>query len=371
MFTIKKTICVKIFEPTKIKERLLGDILTISGNLSRFYVNEMESLGTSNKAIVHKETYTKVKCTYPEFPTGLIQTIRDKSIETYKSYKALIKKSKKATLPQFTNPVVRYDCRTFTLYKSENSFEYFVSLSTPKGRVRLPIQFGSFQLNILNGLSDKSLKFCTAELKFSKRLKHYILNITYEYEVEETTTSNVCGIDLGLINYAVFAVPGQINFFKGSKSNQKRKHYAELRRKLGKKKLLKKIKSIGSKEQRYMKDVNHKISGNIVKFAKNQKAIIQMEKLTDIRERINYTKKLNKQLHNWNFRQLQIFIEYKANAEGIPVLYIDPRNTSRKCHKCGHIEKNNRPRQNYFHCVKCGFTSNADYNAARNIAETF
>ena len=368
MFTVTKTICVKIFKPTKTKESILADMLVISGDLSRYYVSEMERLNTFSKKTLHKETYLDVKADYPKFPTGLIQTIRDKSVEAYKSYKARIKKGKKANLPQFKNPVIRFDNRTFTLYKSDNSFDYFVTLSTPNGRLRLPVVCGNFQLNALNGLNDNTYKFCTAELMFSRRLGCYILNITYEYQVNETTTPSVCGIDLGLKNTAVLAVPGQVRFWNAARHNQKRAHYASLRRKLGKKKLLKKIKQIGSKEQRYMKDVNHKISSEIVATAEKHKAVIQMENLTDIRERVKFTKKMNKQLHNWNFRQLQTFIEYKGNAAGLPVLYIDPRNTSRKCHICGYTSKSNRPRQNYFHCAKCGYTANADYNAARNIA---
>ena len=368
MFTVNKTICVKIFNPTKIKERILANMLKISGLLSRYYVDEMERLGIFSKKTLHKETYSDVKATYLQFPTGLIQTIRDKSIEAYKSYKARIKKGKKASLPRFKNPVIRFDCRTFTLFKSENSFEYFVTISTPEGRVRLPIVCGDFQLNALNGLNDNTYKFCTAELLFSKRLGCYILNITYQYQVDEAVTSNVCGIDLGLKNTAVLAVPGQVLFFKGARHNQKRAHYASLRRKLGKKKLLKKIKLVGAKEQRYMKDINHKISRVIVDTAEKHNAAIQMENLTDIRERVKFTKKMNKQLHNWNFRQLQTFVEYKANASGIPVVYIEPRNTSRKCNICGYTAKSNRPRQNYFHCAECGYTANADYNAARNIS---
>jgi transposase len=46
---------------------------------------------------------------------------------------------------------------------------------------------------------------------------------------------------------------------------------------------------------------------------------------------------------------------------------IDPRDTSRRCGKCGHTEKNNRKTQSVFLCKKCGYTANADYNGAGNI----
>ena len=62
------------------------------------------------------------------------------------------------------------------------------------------------------------------------------------------------------------------------------------------------------------------------------------------------------------------FIEYKALLAGVPVIYIDPRNTSRECISCGHIEKANRKSQSIFSCISCGHTAIADLNAAVIIA---
>lgn len=37
------------------------------------------------------------------------------------------------------------------------------------------------------------------------------------------------------------------------------------------------------------------------------------------------------------------------------------------CPICGCIEDENRPNQESFSCVECGYESNADFNAANNI----
>ena len=42
--------------------------------------------------------------------------------------------------------------------------------------------------------------------------------------------------------------------------------------------------------------------------------------------------------------------------------------TSLRCSACGWINKNSRDSQAGFVCVCCGFTCNADHNAAINIA---
>ncbi|MEM0481503.1 MAG: zinc ribbon domain-containing protein [Nitrososphaerota archaeon] len=53
-----------------------------------------------------------------------------------------------------------------------------------------------------------------------------------------------------------------------------------------------------------------------------------MENLKGISRRINHSKNLNRRLHSRNFRRLQSFIEYKANLEGLPVIYVNPKETS-------------------------------------------
>ena len=52
------------------------------------------------------------------------------------------------------------------------------------------------------------------------------------------------------------------------------------------------------------------------------------------------------------------------------VLKINPKNTSRKCPKCGYISKDNRLSQAKFLCTNCGYTANADKNVAGNNLST-
>ncbi|MFJ8359358.1 RNA-guided endonuclease InsQ/TnpB family protein [Streptomyces sp. NPDC093984] len=57
--------------------------------------------------------------------------------------------------------------------------------------------------------------------------------------------------------------------------------------------------------------------------------------------------------------------EHKApgRVEDVPAPY-----TSLRCSACGWIEKKSRKSQADFECVSCGFTCNADNNAAANVA---
>lgn len=47
---------------------------------------------------------------------------------------------------------------------------------------------------------------------------------------------------------------------------------------------------------------------------------------------------------------------------------VNPAFTSQRCSVCGHVASESRKSQALFACVACGHTSNADLNAARNIA---
>jgi transposase len=70
-------------------------------------------------------------------------------------------------------------------------------------------------------------------------------------------------------------------------------------------------------------------------------------------------------LGNWAWRQLQLYIEYKAETFGKTVVYVNPAYTSKTCSRCG---QRGARKGLVFKCKHCGFELNADLNASRNIA---
>ena len=95
---------------------------------------------------------------------------------------------------------------------------------------------------------------------------------------------------------------------------------------------------------------------------------IALEQLTGIRERATSSKKFNRMLAGWSFKQLAGFIEYKAALAGVPVFYVNPKNTSKTCPRCGNISRYSRKTQGWFECTKCDYQSDADRVGALNIA---
>jgi putative transposase len=151
----------------------------------------------------------------------------------------------------------------------------------------------------------------------------------------------------------------------GKKVEHMHRKYKEIRRKLQKAKKYRLLKKIKNRENRKIRDLNHKISRKIVEIAIENNAGIKLEKLDGIRNNKKHTKSFNYGLNSWSFYQLQKFIEYKARLEGVPITYVEPRNTSKECSRCGNI---GIMEDKSFKCPNCGHVDHADANASFNIA---
>mgnify|MGYP001580252114 FL=1 len=109
------------------------------------------------------------------------------------------------------------------------------------------------------------------------------------------------------------------------------------------------------------------VSKCLVATAKDTGRGIALEDLTGLRDRITARRGQRATLHSWAFGQLRAFVIYKAKRAGVPVILVDPRNTSRTCPACGHVDKANRKSQALFSCQSCGYAGLADQIASENI----
>ena len=192
------------------------------------------------------------------------------------------------------------------------------------------------------------------------------------YEAAEPVYSDegsVMGVDLGIKCPAVsYISDGSVKFYgNGRKNKYMRRHYKYLRKKLQRAKHPKAVEHINNKEQRIMKDIDHKLSHDIVEtaVAHNVKAI-KLERLANIRSTTRTSRKNNHSLHNWSFYRLAQFIEYKAKLAGIKVEYVNPAYTSQTCPVCGHVHHANDRK----YVCKCGFHIHRDLLGAMNICNS-
>ncbi|MFG2794988.1 RNA-guided endonuclease InsQ/TnpB family protein [Streptomyces sp. NPDC048419] len=76
---------------------------------------------------------------------------------------------------------------------------------------------------------------------------------------------------------------------------------------------------------------------------------------------------LNRSIADAGWGVFLAILAAKAEGAGREVIAVDPRNTSRRCPKCGHTAKENRPTQEKFHCQACGHNAHADTVGALNV----
>ena len=82
-------------------------------------------------------------------------------------------------------------------------------------------------------------------------------------------------------------------------------------------------------------------------------------------EDINYNRKVS----FLGLSSLKQEVEHIARKYNIAVSTVQASYTSKMCPICGCIEETNRPNQETFECVECGYKDNADFNAAKNIRD--
>ncbi|MBU0532321.1 transposase [Candidatus Micrarchaeota archaeon] len=214
---------------------------------------------------------------------------------------------------------------------------------------------------------DLGARVC--ESKIIRRKGKYQLHLVLEKEVVfKKSYSNILAIDLGSRNVATSVAfsDGHTTFY-GRDVRKIRGHFFHLRRKLGEKKALKTIKKIGRTEQRKVNDCLHKISRNIVDYAKKTDSLIVLGILQNVRKRKGqWRKKSTRKVNSMPSFKLSNMIRYKAEQEGLLVVETYEGFTSRICNRC--IREGNRRTQGLFEC-SCGYSDNADRNGAINIGK--
>ena len=355
----KLTLLIPFGQLSKTKGNAISSLAQTCNSATRYFLAKAQELKTTSQKRLHDTCYSEAK-TFFQLNTGILQSCRDKAIACERSYLARLKTRKKASKPKGDFPIpIRCDC--YQLFQSKRG-TWHIKFATASGygsQLAFPLQPRENQLKWFS----KDFKQGTCEI--FNRKGHWILALTITVNTPEPKGSSIIGADLGVVNMAVLSTG---KFFSGKWVQFKRNHFARKRSEYQSRKLRWKVKASKGKESRWMSDVNHKLSRQIVDIAKLNNSAIAIENLIGIRERIKASRKVNRMLHSWPFAELINFVKYKANLEGVPVIEVDPRSSSRTCSRCGHIEKSNRKNQATLLCRACGYNPNADINASFNIA---
>ena len=339
------------------------------------YINTVNSLVSDATSGISISKYTTADVG-AELPSALTnQCIRDAKSIVRRYHKtcrdadrknAKLAKQGKDIKVVATIPVLRKPCCYVNNqnYKVNGDYIEFPVLVNGKSK----------RLSVKARMSDKQ-KSIFANNKLGTMRIVYKNNKIVAQIVYETTESvysgegNVMGVDLGIKCPAVsYISDGSIKFYgNGRKNKYMRRHYAYLRKKLQKAKHIDAVNRINDKERHIMRDIDHKISHDIIETAvAHDVKVIKLERLANIRSTTRKSRKNNNGLHNWSFYRLAQFMGYKAKLAGIAVEFVNPAYTSQTCPICGSVHHANDRR----YVCKCGFHTHRDVLGAINICNS-
>jgi len=170
---------------------------------------------------------------------------------------------------------------------------------------------------------------------------HLVFDVSQELRQKEQLElfpTNVVAIDLGLNNIitATFS-DGTSHIISGRELKAIRRYWQKVRAFVKppsetKRKPSRRYLQICRKEARQIVHRLHIISKQFLELCKDRGVThIVFGDLSGIRENIDYSKKLNQQLHNWSFAQIVNFVSYKAERIDISVETLDEKYTSQCC----------------------------------------
>lgn len=232
-----------------------------------------------------------------------------------------------------------------------------------RGGIRIP---AFFKKQVIPCVLPKPLVGFIRQVEFFKRNGIWYMSYAYNVPQDTEITTNSCiGVDRNSVgNTATIAnlETGKVRKL-GISTAEVSKTFRNRRAKLQKQNKKRALCKLSKKQARRTKDNNHKVSRSIVNYAKLHCKAIALEKLGKIAKKGKTKRYVQKS--QWSFYQLETFIRYKASLLGIPVIEINPRNTSKMCSRCGEI---GNPNRKSFVCKNCGHVDHRDSNAAFNIA---
>jgi len=357
---VRRTVRLKLDIPEAYSARLMD---TVSQYTVAFNTVARAGWGLwrINGVELHKRTYHTLRARLA-LPSQLIITARMKAVEALKATRIRKRTGKNASCPTTTNPAVRFDARCYRLDWATGE----VLLTVVGGRLRLRALFSPYSDQF------RGLRPCSADLV--RKDRKWFLHVALEQEVPEVSpTGRITGVDRG-VRRPIVTSDGR--FLGAPRWKDVEGKVLSLRRRLqgkGTRSAKRHLKRMAGRLGRFRRDCDHVLSKQLVALCAPGDTLV-FDELTGLRSRAKtHGPESRRRLHAWSFARLCRFIGYKAALRGVIVGFVDRRYTSRRCPAlgCGSIATKNRRDQAHFHCLRCGFTRNADLVAAWNIRERY
>ena len=354
---MKITLRIKLRPLTRRKEKMLIEAMNEFKDCVNEWLKAIDELGEKpNRRNLHSFAYQRIKDKF-NLHSNVIQDAMNLAIEIWRSW------SKNGG----EKPTFDSDCIYFKGVDIKIENDGLVIPLRSRERIYLPLYVRKYH--------RKYLQYKHGRVVVTRKDGEFYACISVHVpEKEPFKPQGFLGVDFGYYNIVVVADEKgtEVMRVQGDELIQRKEHYEKLRARR-QQRLMKKFgirdKDLGHKDRNYVNDLNHKIARELIQIAKRMRKAIVIERLKGLKRdnMQNRGRRIRKILHRWSYHDLIQKIKYKAKLEGVPVIEISPRNTSKTCSRCGYVYKQFK-NQRLFHCPKCGLVIDRDLNASINIA---
>jgi len=316
------------------------------------------------------ERYREARSLYPQLPSHYAYTACQDAAERAHSFLRMRKMGKaRKAYPEVRGVSIWLDDH---LWSAEGLTS--ISLATHRGRVDVSIELNKHFLRYVNRGWRLSSE---AKVKLDHRERRLVLYLTFRKEVSEYRPKGYVTVDVNedaeavLIDGVVYLLETNLSrvtlgYYYRRKSVQEKydKVYGP-----GSRPERKVFKRLGSNEGALKKEIRWKLAALIVREAAKRQAAIVLERLgkEPAKGMIEHIKdpQLRYRIFQAAFKGVQRAIEEKAREYGVPVIYVNPKNTSRTCPI--HGAKIVYGRDRHGTCSKGGETWHRDAVACYNL----
>ena len=358
---MKQTITTKVqIYPDKKEAELLYESMRAYTRACNYISRYIYLTRDMAYASVQKRTYHVLRSKYDmpsQMACNAVRTV-------VSSYRTLRSNNASWTRCEYRSPQMTLSWnRDYSLTKGK------FSVGTLLGRVKLDYASAGME----QYFDKDSYRFGAAKITYKHGKFFLHISVISNVEVlEMKDVSNIVGVDRGIRFIATaYSSKGKTDFYSGADVKQKRAHYKKLRKELqqvGTPSSRRRLKVIGQRENRWMRDVNHCVSKALVE-ENPEGTMFVIEDLKGVRSATERVRVKDRYVSvSWAYYDLEQKLIYKALKKRQLVVKVPPAYTSQTCPKCGHVEKANRDKKNHiFSCRNCGYSSNDDRIGAMNL----
>jgi transposase len=276
-------------------------------------------------------------------------------------------------VPELRVPSIQANANVVLIEPSEDStFDYWLRISTlDKGHpLRVPVKFASYHKE---ALTEKKLNTSTT---LCKRHGSWWLTLSFDEDVPLTTEKDapLVGVDVGIANFLTTSTGKQYGTFHGKltrrhkRDREKRRRKAKLRACLKKKGVTKLPSTSSVTGQRLSRHVRQEINRAVTLMIQDHASARLIYEDLSVSSMRFKARTMNSYLYASNLAHIPEQIKWATTKRGMAAYTVKAAYSSQECSRCHYVDRANRPNQQAFCCVRCGYQDHADHNAALNLA---